>query len=219
MTFDWLTDPHILWLAVYWCFYFALHSLLASHAVKRRVMACCPRLAPRYRLLYTLVATVLLLPALYLLYTTPGPWLWRWDGVAGWIADALALAALVGFVHSARAYDMASFLGVRPSEPIVTPERAEPLRFSASHRWVRHPWYFYGLILLWTRDMNAAMFVTAVLATGYIILGTWLEERKLVAELGEAYREYQRQVPALIPLPWKRLKKQGLSEPARPGRR
>jgi len=207
MNLDWLGDARIQWLAAYWSFYFALHSLLASHWIKRRVMACCPRLAPRYRLFYTLVATVLLLPALYLLYTAPGPWLWRWEGVAGWIADGLAIAALLGFASSARAYDMAAFLGIRPSPPILTPERAEPLRFSASHRWVRHPWYFYGLILLWTRDMNAAMLVTAVLATVYILIGTWLEERKLVAELGESYREYQRRVPALFPLPWKRLEK------------
>jgi protein-S-isoprenylcysteine O-methyltransferase Ste14 len=35
----------------------------------------------------------------------------------------------------------------------------------------------------------------------YIIIGCILEERKLLAEFGDAYRQYQRQVPMLVPLP------------------
>jgi hypothetical protein len=33
----------------------------------------------------------------------------------------------------------------------------------------------------------------------------YLEERKLVALHGDAYREYRRRVPPLVPLPWRRL--------------
>jgi protein-S-isoprenylcysteine O-methyltransferase Ste14 len=35
--------------------------------------------------------------------------------------------------------------------------------------------------------------------TVWIVVGAFLEERDLVAEFGETYREYQRQVPMLIP--------------------
>ena len=37
------------------------------------------------------------------------------------------------------------------------------------------------------------------LLTLYVVIGKWLEERKLVLEFGEAYLRYQRQVPMLIP--------------------
>jgi len=36
----------------------------------------------------------------------------------------------------------------------------------------------------------------------YLYVGTFFEERRLVHEFGDAYREYQRQVPRLIPAPW-----------------
>ena len=73
------------------------------------------------------------------------------------------------------------------------------------HRFVRHPWYTLGLVLIWTRDMNAASFVSAEAITLYFVIGSRFEEHKLVAEFGDRYREYQRKVPRLIPLPWRVL--------------
>ena len=41
--------------------------------------------------------------------------------------------------------------------------------------------------------------VINTLLTRYVLLGTWLEERKLVLEFGDAYLHYQKEVPMLIP--------------------
>jgi protein-S-isoprenylcysteine O-methyltransferase Ste14 len=38
------------------------------------------------------------------------------------------------------------------------------------------------------------------------VIGTLLEERKLVLEFGDKYKEYQRQVSMFIPLKWLREK-------------
>lgn len=54
--------------------------------------------------------------------------------------------------------------------------------------------------------MNAASLVSALAVTLYFIVGSRLEENKLVAIHGDAYRDYMGQVPGLLPLPWKRLK-------------
>jgi protein-S-isoprenylcysteine O-methyltransferase Ste14 len=53
------------------------------------------------------------------------------------------------------------------------------------------------------------MMTTSTLAlffglTLYIYIGSIFEERRLIAEFGEAYREYQRSVPRLIPRPGRR---------------
>lgn len=47
-----------------------------------------------------------------------------------------------------------------------------------------------------------------VLWTSWIILGSYLEERDLVAEFGERYRAYQQTVPMLLPWRGKTARKQ-----------
>jgi protein-S-isoprenylcysteine O-methyltransferase Ste14 len=53
--------------------------------------------------------------------------------------------------------------------------------------------------------MNAAWLVSAIAITLYFAIGSWFEERKLIAIHGDAYRRYRDKVPALLPLPWKFL--------------
>jgi protein-S-isoprenylcysteine O-methyltransferase Ste14 len=65
---------------------------------------------------------------------------------------------------------------------------------------VRHPLYFFTLVMIWTSpDITLDRLLFNVLFTGWIVVGTRLEERDLVAEFGEHYSVYQRHVPMLIP--------------------
>jgi len=191
----------LLLLAATWAGYFALHSLLAGRGLKAEVARRWPRLARRYRLAYNVTALVTLVPVLALMAHTPGPWLWRWEGAWGWLADGLALGALAGFAWSARYYDLGEFAGLDRAGA----EGPGGLRISPLHRHVRHPWYSLGLVLIWTRDMDAAWLVSALVITAYLVVGSRLEERRLVAEFGEAYRAYKRRVPGLVPLPGRAL--------------
>lgn len=54
--------------------------------------------------------------------------------------------------------------------------------------------------------MDLMQLVSSLAMTLYLVVGSYLEERKLVLEYGEMYRRYQQKVPGLIPLPWKYLK-------------
>lgn len=70
------------------------------------------------------------------------------------------------------------------------------------YRWVRHPLYSCVLLLFWcTPDVTADRLLLDMLWTSWICIATVLEERDLVAVFGDAYRDYQRKVPMLIP--WK----------------
>ena len=196
----------ILLLSFCWIGYFALHSALASLAVKRRVAAAWPNLMPYYRLAFNLLASLLILPILWLTYRDTGPMLWRWTGAAAWLANGLALAALFGFWLSLKSYDMQEFLGLRQLQHHVRRvEDQEHFQLSRFHRFVRHPWYFFGLLLIWTRDMSATTLLSSVLITLYFVIGSRLEERKLLAYHGDTYRRYMARVPGLTPLPWKSL--------------
>lgn len=200
-------------LAMLWLAYFVLHSLLASLTMKSWVARHFPHRVPAYRLCFNMLSTLTLLPILWLMLRHPGPSLWAWTGAGFWLANGLALAALVGFVRSARYYDTSEFIGLRQWKSAThSIEDQESFRISPFHRHVRHPWYALGLILLWTRDMNAALLLSAVLLTAYLFIGAHLEEQKLIARYGEAYRHYMQRVPGLIPLPWKSLSAEEAAE-------
>jgi len=96
-----------------WVGYFVLHSALASTVTKAWVAVHVPRFAPYYRLAYNLVATLLLIPVLWIVYTGESAPLWSWHGLARWLADGLAIAAALGFLWTLRYYDMDEFLGLK----------------------------------------------------------------------------------------------------------
>jgi protein-S-isoprenylcysteine O-methyltransferase Ste14 len=189
-----------------WAAYGALHSLLAALGFKAAAAGRFPRLMPGYRLAYNLLATLALLPILWLLGRHPGPWLWRWQGGLAWLMNGLGLLAASLLVFGPGTYDLAEFLGLRQwQERRTAAEEQEPFRISALHRYVRHPWYALSLVILWTRDMTPGMAVSALWITIYFIVGSRLEERKLLVRFGEAYRTYLARVPGLVPRPWRVL--------------
>ncbi len=193
-------------LVLVWIAYGSIHTLLAALSVKRWIAARWPSVPRYYRLIYNALALVLLIPPFALAYLWRGDPLWQWSGIGFWISNALAAFALLGFLWTLRDYDTAEFIGTRQwraHERRI--EDQESLHLSALHRYVRHPWYSLGLVILWTRSMDPAMLVSALCMTAYLAVGIRYEERKLLEYHGAAYREYMRRVPALLPLPGHRL--------------
>ncbi len=193
-------------LVIGWLAYFFLHSLLASLTVKHWVARRWPQWMPAYRILFNLVAVAALLPLLYFTFHLGGEPVLRWRGPWRWLANVLSVAAVVGFLLSFRWYDGLEFLGLRQwldrRREVKDQER---FCISPLHRHVRHPWYLFALVLLWTRDLTPAMLVSTVMVSLYFIIGSRLEERKLKIYHGESYETYCKKVPGLMPRPWKRL--------------
>jgi protein-S-isoprenylcysteine O-methyltransferase Ste14 len=114
--------------------------------------------------------------------------------------------AVFGYLWSLRWYDSGEFLGINQwRRHARETQDAEALTLSPLHRYVRHPWYALGLLLIWTRDLNAAWLLTATVVTVYVWVGSRLEEGKLIALHGEVYRRYRARVPALFPWPGRSL--------------
>ncbi|MGB5281948.1 MAG: hypothetical protein WBN45_08945 [Arenicellales bacterium] len=176
-------------------------------------MSSYPWIMPWYRLAYNLLAILLLIPPVFLMLMFPGDIVWQWSGNWRYLSYSLTLAAIAGFFLSLKSYDSAEFLGtLQLKEGRKDIKERESFHLSVFHRYVRHPWYVFALILIWTRDMYVSYLISAVLMSLYFILGSYLEEKKLIVFHGDQYRLYRKYVAALIPLPWRILNKQKAAE-------
>ncbi len=185
--------------------YGGLHSLLASARAKSLARRLAGPAAPRwYRLIYNLIGGLTFLPVLAVPARWPGSILfqirWPWS-IAPLTLQALALALLtIGLIQT----DVFHFLGLRQLRGSC--ETAPPrLEVHGLRRWVRHPLYFAALLFIWlTPLMTTSSLALTVGLTIYIYVGSIHEEQRLISHYGEAYRDYQRCVPRLIPIPWNR---------------
>jgi protein-S-isoprenylcysteine O-methyltransferase Ste14 len=99
-------------------------------------------------------------------------------------------------------YDSLHFFGIRQIMDLAnSPNQssAEEIKRNGFLGFVRHPMYLALIIFLWCQVFTLMDLVVNAILTVYVIIGTVLEERKLVLEFGNAYINYQKEVPMLIP--------------------
>ncbi len=193
--------------------YFVLHSWTASLTLKQWVAKQWPQMMPWYRLGFNALALLLTLPLLLLMILFPGETLWRWQGISFYLSSIVALLALIGFVWSLKYYDMAEFMGTKQlKEHNKSVNDQEHFQISPFHRYVRHPWYFFAMVLIWTRDISTTQFLVYLFVSAYFMIGSRIEEKKLCIYHGEVYQKYQQKVAAIFPLPWKFLSQQQAQE-------
>jgi protein-S-isoprenylcysteine O-methyltransferase Ste14 len=191
-------------LALAWTAYCTLHSAMISKTVtgflKRRLGASFRF----YRLFFNSVAILTLIPVLQYARALRQEPFFRWEGV--WLVPRYLLVAcgILLLIAGGRHYRFGQFIGISQLREWSSGGLAAGGGIDASGvlGLVRHPWYTAVVLLLWTGDLDWAALIGNSVLTGYIVIGTLLEERKLVHEFGDAYRRYQERVSMFLPWKW-----------------
>jgi protein-S-isoprenylcysteine O-methyltransferase Ste14 len=196
---------NIFMLAVLWIIWCALHSSMISVTATGYLKRWLGTRFRIYRLIFNLVALVSVIPVMVYEQWLRGPILFRWEGFLILFQVILLISALLLFLAGARHYDLLQFSGLRQiktgSSHSTLTETGE-LDTTGILDITRHPWYLGGILIIWTRDIDISALVTNIILTLYFIVGTVLEERKLLIEYGDDYRRYQEKVSMLIPIKW-----------------
>ncbi len=190
--------------ALLWTAYCALHSYLISTGFTNLLVRSLKKYYAFYRISYVLFSLALLIPLIN--YTGRlDPELIVTDGFAlNLVRRLLAAGSLVMFFWAFFFnYDSLSFFGIRQilnfGKPQTTTTPGEGIRRNGLLGIMRHPMYFSLIIYLWCQTYKLVDIVVNTVLTIYVIVGTILEEKKLVLEFGDTYVKYQQEVPMLIP--------------------
>ena len=180
------------------------HSVMARPAFKRWWTRFVPRSIERST--YVLFSSL----ALILLF-----WQWRPLGGVVWEVDGpmardmlwtlFALGWVIVLVGTFLISHVDLF-GLRQvwlnwrRAPYAPPGFVTPLFY----RLVRHPIMLGFIVAFWAAPrMTFAHLVFAIATTAYILVALQFEEHDLATSIGEPYRDYQRRVRMLVPLPRK----------------
>jgi len=178
----------------------SIHSILASLPIKKFIKdRYGEKLIRYYRLAYNSFAVVSFLPILGLmfvlrdiqLYSIPKPWVF--------IPMVVQIFSLIILTIGLKQTGALEFLGLHvfldEKKPVP-----QSLNKSGLYKYVRHPLYSAGLVLLWCSPiMTTNSLIVSICLSIYIVVGAIYEERKLIIEYGDIYEEYRRKVPMLIP--------------------
>ena len=176
--------------------YYVLHSILANNRVKEKLYILLP--IRYYRLFFNFLSIGLLAGLLVTFKKLPSTMLFDAHPLVGLIL--MGLGGLLLYL-AIRNYNLGEFSGIHQfNHNGAIPEHS--LNQKGLNGIVRHPLYTATFLLLWGFFLYYPTLKTLCLSgisSLYLIIGTRLEEQKLVLVFGEEYLDYQRRVGRFLP--------------------
>jgi methanethiol S-methyltransferase len=176
------------------------HSVMARKGFKHWLTRSIPE--PAERSTYVLASSLALI-ALFVFWRPLGGVVWSVENpIASAVLYGLCAFGFLLVLVSTFLINHFDLFGLRQVWLYLTATEYRPVGFKTPgpYRLVRHPLYVGWLFAFWsTPTMTATHLLFAVVTTAYILFAIQLEERDLVASLGDAYRQYRQRVPMLIP--------------------
>lgn len=175
------------------------HTVMARLAFKRVWTRIVPPAIERSTFV---LATCLVFATIFSQWCALPGVLWQLEGPAAWALHAVSALGYGLVLLGSFQIDHFALFGLAQTWRHFRGVQTPPVHFEERglYRRVRHPLMLGFLIAFWaTPTMSFGHLFFAAMVTGYILIGTQIEERTLIAEHGEAYRAYRRRVPGLLP--------------------
>ena len=188
----------MLLLAFAWLLYGAIHSFMASNYFKNFVVKILGKYFRFYRLIYNVLAFVLLIPVFAVQFSSEKEMLWQISIYQPVIGKFITICGVLFVFRALQGYDLLEFSGLDFNKK---QEQGE-FKSDGLLKYMRHPIYFGILISVWgifLADASTRSLTSAVAITIYLFVGIYFEEKKLLAVFGEKYKRYQQEVTMLIP--------------------
>ncbi|MDA3860108.1 MAG: methyltransferase [Melioribacteraceae bacterium] len=182
------------------------HSILASHKFKLALTKKIGDKIAFYRLFYNLSA-ILFFMLIYFVSPKPNYIIYDLAFPVDIIIVILQIFSGIILLWTSKFINMREFLGLtqvnrfsKGTYSIEDLDEKLELRIEGPFKYSRHPIYLFSslfLILRPTMDFFYLIFLINMLL--YFYIGSYFEEKKLVIVFGDAYRQYQKDVPKIFP--------------------
>jgi len=189
----------LVWDALLSAVFFLQHSGMIRRSFRQRLERFVPD--PFHGLIFTVASASALIICL-VLWQPAGEPVHQLDGAPAWLMRVFFFLAIAGFAWGVRALGSFDAFGIKPVVALLrnSQTRQYPFVLKGPYRWVRHPLYFFSLVLFWSCPaISPDRLLFNVLWTVWVVLATFLEERDLVSQFGDSYVQYQREVPMVFP--------------------
>lgn len=185
-------------LVIGWSLFGLVHSIMATEWFK----AFCRRLMDAsfkyYRQLYSMLALLSMCAVLYWQFSIKSRPIGSFPVLKYLMGLPLGISGLLLMGVSIRRY----FFHLSGLSVFFNRQEEAELEIGGMHRFVRHPLYLGTLLFIWSLLLFFPLLsnlLACILITGYTLVGIQLEEQKLLHVYGDAYAEYRRKVPMLVP--------------------
>lgn len=179
--------------------FFFQHSIMIRESIRSKIIKIIPN--ESFYAFYSIISgtTLILVIVLWqkssyviLSITEPHSYMLRF----------LQLASIMGLIWGVKSLRKFDPFGRIQIYRYINNRQEQKMNFVSRgpYKIIRHPFYFFILIMIWshpTLSIDRLLFV--FLWTIWMVVGTILEERDLVNQIGDEYREYKKKVPMLIP--------------------
>lgn len=182
-----------------WGLFYFLHTALAASKLKRILESKWPSRYKWYRLFYSVLSSILFVGILIQAMILPVDLLFNPSSFSQYAGYMVTTAGVIILMRSAKQISLGSYFLTNPE---IKRTIEAKLVISDIYSQIRHPLYL-GLLAIFLGYFLVSGTIGALIHLGcliaYLPFGIYFEEKNLIAEFGDHYRNYRKEVPAFFP--------------------